>query len=540
MSAHDDDGRHGAGGVAQPPDGGERLLSDDDWVTYLAFANQAARMLGAASPEDIASEAMTRVIETIRDGKGPSEDFRGYIYTAVRNLVHRRKTYRNELFDGDQVNGEALDDLVISDENVEESAFSSLDEMRMEAVFAAMPEREARLLRATGLKGVSVNQAAADEGITSNHASVILKRARESFKRLWIQSHVGAVPPDGECHWVLEKAGAYLSDSMTAKQKARVEAHLKVCEECRDTIGEVKVTSRMWGKALAGAGAGMVPQAFATTAWGAPTGLTLPTLIGSAVVAAAVVAGALLSASDDVLPGPPPVVQSLVVSSSAPVSPPSSAPASPPPSVTVETSLVEPSPVESSSPPETITRPTASSSPAPVMPTPAGPPVWAVIAAQSDSGPGGLCYPLLTGSAEPGATLQIGGIGWGVTVQADATGQWQTSRLTDLHPGVVIYNVVYQASPAGASPLAGQVTVVKPPALALSPQSNGLVVAATGQPDQAVEVLVDGESWGVGTLDASGRYRAVVTGLNPGNHTVAIRYAPTGCTGPASSLSVTI
>ena len=541
MSTHEADGRRGGAkrGADDKIGGGKMSWDDltalDDaellaqtrqgnedaygelWRRYTPGAVRMAAKMGCPSPEDIVAEIWVRVLKKIRDGVGPTENIEGYLMIAVRNLVRMPRANRSEAWD------EADGPLVLANENVEQTMISDADDNRIEQVLARMPEREARLLRATAMDGVPVWAAAKAEGVTSNHASVILKRARRTFQKLWIQSHANVNSGGStECRWVLEQAGAYLSGSLAKTRRERVEKHLRQCDACAVAVSDVNESSHSWVRGAAGGAAGLLPSGIATTAWGAPLAPVLVT--GGALATAAGVTAGLLMIPIDAPRTPPPTV---VVISSAPAAADSSSPivVQPP----GETSAAEaPAPVESSF---NSARP---SSPSPVQSSSSARP--SIVVAGADNGPAGLCYPVLSGTAEPGGQLRVTALGWGMTVAADGSGHWQTPPLTDMTRGSMQVTVSYSEGYGGAAQY--RVTLAGPPDLSVTPRPDGLVVTASGQAGQFVEILVDGNSLGTAQLGEDGTYRGTYQPLTPGQHTIALRYAQNTCQTPTVTLTI--
>ena len=553
MSTYDD-GDH-QGGAGNDNAGDAPILTDAEllqrfragdsdafetlWRRAYKPALGAARALGAASPEDVVDEAFTCVLDIMRNGGGPTDDFMAYLYQTIRNIVHAPSTYRREtLADGE------IPEMVGKD-NVEEAALVKLEHERIKRVFTAMPQREAQLLIATEMRGMPVGQAAATVGVSANYASVILKRGKRSFQRLWFQEHTQMPTGKGvtpECRWVLSRAGAYLAKTLPPTKQKRCDTHLKQCDACAVAITEVRRSSMQWGKALAGGTvSGLLPSGFAATAWGAP----LPALaIGSAVVAGAVGLTVIgLPSTVDETDVPEPVVSTSVQTTSPPsaTSPAQTPSDSPSPDETTTTSGPTASRPPSSQAP-------SSQAPSSQTPSPAAPPpvtISLIGVSGTDNGPGGLCYPQVNGTAEPGATLKVAGIGWSAQVGVGADGRWVTPPLTAMHPGTVWVNISYVTTPVAGpattpGPARWEVSLVVPPSLSVSQTAEGLSLYARGEPGGAVEILLDGALATTVTLDGAGHANLLLPTPAPGPHTMTARYAPPGCTGPNNTLTVSV
>ncbi|MFC5790481.1 Ig-like domain-containing protein, partial [Agromyces tardus] len=181
--------------------------------------------------------------------------------------------------------------------------------------------------------------------------------------------------------------------------------------------------------------------------------------------------------------------------------------------------------------------------PAP-SPVPAAPPVVVPVPVDSIAlapviafvdAVGGLVDPILSGTAEPGATVTVSADTGGTwTVTADADGAW--SVLAAGLPAGTTVLVAAQTDAAGnASPASEPTSVtLTPPTLELGGNGAFLLATLAGVPGADVEVLVDGVPFTVLTVDPSGT--ADYAAFLPGNVSVdvAVRYVADGRTGPAA------
>lgn len=501
----------------QPCDCDEELIArakqgDDEAIAELWHRDRAsavgvARAQRCASPEDVVDEAFTRVLQALRRGEGPDGYFAGYLHTAVRNIAQdQRKSKAAETLSID-----TADVAAVSHTQVEDQALGHIEGERIEKVFAQMPPREARLVRAVLADGMSVAEAAKLEGVTPNHASVILRRGRVSFQRLWFQSHVGDAPRAGDCGWAMQHAGAHLAGTLGKADARRMDDHLANCDECAAAAKEAKESSHIWGKALLGTSLGMLPAGLATTAWAGPAIAGLGTLVVGTLVLAVTFSPVAAAPEVPVASHPPAI-------SIAP--PPTSAAPS-----------VSPTPTETPSVTPSATPPPATHPPS-VRPSP---PVMAAIVASATTRPQDVCYPVLSGTAQPGAKLTVSGWGWTLGVRADGAGRWSTPPVTAARAGTIQYSVTYATGDGSAT---GAVHLAGPPSLSVTPRPDGVLVVLTGTPGVAAQVLVDGVVVATWTLDAGGQAQGVLD-VVPGTHQIQTRHAP-GCLGPLNVLAVDV
>jgi hypothetical protein len=153
---------------------------------------------------------------------------------------------------------------------------------------------------------------------------------------------------------------------------------------------------------------------------------------------------------------------------------------------------------------------------------------------------GGLVDPLLTGTAEPGALVDVtasDGRAWPVT--AGETGEWSMIA-TDSPAGVTTYTAVQSDAEGNLSPASDPVVVeLVPPTLVLSPAltPGGLVWRGEfhGAPGAVVEILVDGAVLGPLPLDDGGDAEAFFGWDEVSVDRVDVRYTADGRTGPAQA-----
>jgi hypothetical protein len=160
---------------------------------------------------------------------------------------------------------------------------------------------------------------------------------------------------------------------------------------------------------------------------------------------------------------------------------------------------------------------------------------------------GGRYFPLVSGTAQAGATVKVTGAGSSVTTQAGADGSWtistaftgygvgngtvsatQTDASTDLESAAATASFTLSA------PQASVAGVIRPGGLWVN-------VTTTGAAGAGYELILDERSLGTSTLGGSGtgtRYRLV---WPAGAHTIDARYSDgAGRVGPSSQTSFTV
>lgn len=217
----------------------QRYRDGDDDAAGLLFERHhpaavrlAGALAGASAAEDLASEAFVAVLRAVRNGAGPQFAFRPYLLTSVRNGFYAasRAASRHDLYDDLEASPDAptvADGTALREE-------SSL----LAQAFATLPERWQAVLWHTTIHDESPEQVAQVLGIKPNAVSSLALRAREGLRNAYLTAHLGQTD-DPECREVRELLPAYDRGRLRPRAQARVEAHLDVCDDCREAAALV-------------------------------------------------------------------------------------------------------------------------------------------------------------------------------------------------------------------------------------------------------------------------------------------------------------
>ena len=353
---------------------------------------EAARRLSAhlvpgPDADDLVAESFTRVLTLLQAGKGPDEFFRAYLLTSIRR-IHIDGTRRSKRVrpTGDE---SELDRTV---------AFVDPAEMRFEqgaaaAAFGALPQRWQLVLWHLDVEGHKPADIAPLLGMRPNGVSALAYRAREGLRRAYLQNHL-APTLHVSCRTTTSLLGSYVRKGLSARDSARVEAHLDECSRCTGLYLELSEInsnlSGILGPALLGsAAAGYVGAGAAATGFGAVVeaamapvkavgsavsgagtqGVVAAAVVAVATVGAVVVANELGTTADDRPPAVAP--RASTPAPSAPSSPSSPSESEP----ETERPVTTPSPTPSPTPQPTSTAPAAVRTDKPADPEPSDQPV---------------------------------------------------------------------------------------------------------------------------------------------------------------------
>lgn len=189
-----------------------------------------------ADADDLVAETFTKVLATLRAGRGPSVSFRAYLHTTLRNVCYLRARRDRRL--------EFTDDLTRYDEGepFHDPALAKLERVYAAQAFRALPARWQDVLWYTEVEGATPAEIAPLLGLTPNAVAVLAHRAREGLRRHYLQQHVGDAEgeegADPECRWVVDRLGEHVRGRLTSRGTARMRAHLAGCASCRSRLAE--------------------------------------------------------------------------------------------------------------------------------------------------------------------------------------------------------------------------------------------------------------------------------------------------------------
>lgn len=177
--------------------------------------------------EDVCAEAFTRALGAIRNGHGPSESLRPYMWTVIRNISlawieQERLTQKAAIT--------AVRCLIRCESD---SLFGAAERALATAAFIALPERWRTVLRYTLIEGMAPTQIAPLLGIDALAVSALAYRAREGLRQAYLQSHIARVRSES-CRPYTERLGAYIRGRVSVRQSTHIREHLTLCSACGD------------------------------------------------------------------------------------------------------------------------------------------------------------------------------------------------------------------------------------------------------------------------------------------------------------------
>lgn len=188
----------------------------------------AQALAGADGADDLLSEAFACVVARFRAGAGPSSNFRGYLFTAIRN---RHRDLRCRSGHEEPVSHEPwrLDQPVLPAAEPSEA----FQVEHAAAALATLPEAWQRVLWLVEVEGLCVGEVAERLQLNPAAVSSLAYRAREGLRTAYLEQRVSLAPPTtSECAWVRERLAGYVRAALSSRAAFRVASHLGQCVVC--------------------------------------------------------------------------------------------------------------------------------------------------------------------------------------------------------------------------------------------------------------------------------------------------------------------
>ncbi len=206
----------------------------------------ARRLTEHTSADDVVSEAFEKLLQRIREGRGPEAGFRPYLLRTVRTVAvdTSRRTRRLVVAEDPEdaghsppTEGDALVDAVH-------------ERTTLARAFAALPERWQTFLWLSFVDDANRAEIAEILGINVASVSALGYRAREGLRRAYLDAHLQDAPTP-ECREVWPLLAGATRGALAPAQQARVDAHVAVCDHCRAALAELEAVNTRFGAVLA-------------------------------------------------------------------------------------------------------------------------------------------------------------------------------------------------------------------------------------------------------------------------------------------------
>lgn len=213
---------------------------------YAYAALRLARHLGMREDaEDIVSESFARIIDLVGRGKGPTSNFRSYLFTTVRHEAGARAKARNKVLTTDDET--QIDAPVPFGDN----QLDSFERTTIRAAYESLPERWQTVLWHLDVEGHKPQDLAEALDMSPNSVSALVYRARTGLRQAYLQQHI-ATPSPGTSKSCIETRGrlpAFLQRTASAREVEKTNAHLSTCDDCISVYTQLQATGSEIGMA---------------------------------------------------------------------------------------------------------------------------------------------------------------------------------------------------------------------------------------------------------------------------------------------------
>lgn len=210
------------------------------WQRHVDAARRAAKAIEPATdPDDLVSEAFASILRVTKNGGGPRDVFRPYLFAVLRNTAVRWRR-----------RGRTVSIEVLSERDLAPDVVDPIERMAEQssvaAVFSTLSARHRTLLWYLEVEGMKPRDLAPLMGITPNAVSALAHRARESFRRAWLTAHIHDPSRPEECRWFCGRLVSQRDLPVSGDDERRFRDHLAECRGCQVVFAEIDtVTHRL-------------------------------------------------------------------------------------------------------------------------------------------------------------------------------------------------------------------------------------------------------------------------------------------------------
>ncbi|GAB4086626.1 hypothetical protein GCM10028784_32560 [Myceligenerans cantabricum] len=215
---------------------GDREAFGALYTRHAAAARALARQyVKPGDAEDVVADAFSKLYEMLRRGAGPDSGFRTYLYTVVRHRAYDVSRGASRMRPTEDEEIEAALGRVASSED---PALEGFERSVVSRAYFALPERWREVLWYCLVDDLKPAQVAPVLGLTANGVSALLYRAKDALRDGYLQQHLTHAPSD-TCRVVNPHLGGYVRDSLSQREKTRIESHLATCGTCSALVLEL-------------------------------------------------------------------------------------------------------------------------------------------------------------------------------------------------------------------------------------------------------------------------------------------------------------
>ena len=179
--------------------------------------------------DDVVSDAFAGVLSALRNGRGPRDNFRGYLLACVRNGCRSRRT-PTVLVDESQL--ERWNPVVEDPERYVEAD-------TVARAFSSLAPRWQHTLWMTEVEQLPPNEVSERLELTPNAAAALTHRARQAFAEAYLAEHI-VVATGKDCRKIAPLLPGYVRNQLRPLQQASVERHVVNCQICAHAVDDLR------------------------------------------------------------------------------------------------------------------------------------------------------------------------------------------------------------------------------------------------------------------------------------------------------------
>ena len=174
--------------------------------------------------EDIVSEAFARILQALKNGKGPHSYLGGYLATTIAHLAGEYGLLSAKEVPSEQEHLEAMGTL-------DETVLQLHESDEVISAFTSLPERWQTVLWLTEIEAKKPREIATAMALSPNAVSALALRAKESLKEGFLRAHQNA-PATPDCNRFSSHISPYVRGSLSQKRSDALRSHMESCNYC--------------------------------------------------------------------------------------------------------------------------------------------------------------------------------------------------------------------------------------------------------------------------------------------------------------------
>lgn len=174
--------------------------------------------------DDIVSESFARILQALKNGKGPHSYMGGYLATTIAHLAGEHGLMVAKEIPSEQEHLESMGSL-------DETVVKLHESDEVITAFTSLPERWQTVLWLTEIEAKKPREIASAMNLTPNAVSALAVRAKESLKEGFLRAHQNS-PATPECTRFSSHISPYVRGSLSQKRSDSLRSHMENCNHC--------------------------------------------------------------------------------------------------------------------------------------------------------------------------------------------------------------------------------------------------------------------------------------------------------------------